>query len=699
RASPVRETLRFTLTAIACSLVGATVGEGTLCWLGLVPRPELFFGWMTWWLGDACGMLVVTPGLLLLADPRLRDDRLTLQAFPLMCLGLGLTAFSTFAVGLVDRDAHIERFRADTGRLAMTLQGHVELALRDLEALQHAFYKADLDRDEFHALCAPLLARSPWQSTFEWLPRVAAADRDPFETSPSGLGGISIREVDPSGAVVRAGSRAEYFPVAWTEPEAGRETLRGLDHAADAERGTALARARGTGATTSSPPLSTIAYSPDERVVQTLYIAVGGTGERLGEPFEPARVRGLVAATMDLASMLQASIAQMGTSDATALLYDPDAPHAASLLWRGGGAVETVVPVERDRLLAAMTGGVSQRLWIRVGDRRWGLAAQPTWASTMPHPSWLQGAVLCSGLAFTGLLTAFLVVRRRRDEALESARDQLEQQVRARTQDLAATNGRLLEEIAGHRRTEQLLQDARRNAEAANRAKSQFLANMSHEIRTPLNAVLGYTQLLIEDKRQPSDSRERLRIIHGAGQRLLGLINDVLDLAKIEAGGLQVHVEPIDLRRELEEIGTLVAPRVQAKGLALRVDIDLDSDAAVLADRAKFGQIVLNLLGNALKFTDAGTIALRAWRSGGDTIVEVEDTGPGMDAQELASVFTAFRQGAAGVDKGGTGLGLNLSRHLATALGGELSITSTPGRGTRVCLRLPMAEAGVAAVA
>jgi signal transduction histidine kinase/CheY-like chemotaxis protein len=323
----------------------------------------------------------------------------------------------------------------------------------------------------------------------------------------------------------------------------------------------------------------------------------------------------------------------------------------------------------------------------------WDLRTRPEWSGGIPRFSWLQAGVLSSGLAFTALLTAFMVVRRRRDELMQQARDHLEEQVHARTQDLATTNRRLLDEIADHRNTENLLRDARRHAESANRAKSQFLANMSHEIRTPLNAVLGYTQLLIEDRRQSVEARERLRIIYSAGQRLLGLINDVLDLAKIEAGGLQVHAEPVALRRELLELETLFAPRAQAKGLQLRTEIELDDAAVLVADRAKFGQIVLNLMGNALKFTDAGEIVLRAWRVGHDTFVEVQDTGPGMDAKELEAVFTPFRQGSAGLDKGGTGLGLTLSRNIAEALGGELTLTSEPGAGTRVRLRLPMAEA------
>jgi signal transduction histidine kinase/DNA-binding NarL/FixJ family response regulator len=693
RDAPVRQTLRFARIVVVCCLVGCTVGEATLRGLQVAKSSELFFGWITWWLGDVTGMLVVAPPLLLLLHRRLRDDRLALQAFPLLCLGLGLTLFTTFAVSIVERDAREERFAADAGRVAMALQNHVDLADRDLETLQRYFYGVDIDVDEFRAVSRPLLERSPWQSTFAWLPHVTAAQRDGFETSPQGLNGESIRQVADDGSVVRAALRAEYFPIAWTDPEAGREALIGIDHLADPGRGAALARARASGNVAAAPPLASVAISPEARVVQTLYAPIGGKTRGAGRAFEPAEVRGVVAAAMDVAQLVNISLRQMGVRDETVLLYDPDAPASPALVWSPREGMRILEPQARDELVARLSDGVTRLHALHVADRQWTVVARPAWASTMPQPSWLQLAVLGSGLAFTSLLTGFLVVRRRRDEVLQNARRQLEHEVQARTQDLASTNQRLVEEIEGHRRTEALLQTAQEHAEAGSRAKSQFLANMSHEIRTPLNAVLGYAQLLIEDRRQGSEARERLQIILAAGNRLLGLINDVLDLAKIEAGGVQVHEEAVDLRRELEEIGTLFAPRAEAKGLWLRSALEPGGAAALLVDRAKFGQIVLNLLGNALKFTDHGGITLRAWRAGGDTVVEVEDTGPGMSEAELREIFTPFRQGSAGHAKGGTGLGLSLSRNLAQALGGDLVVASTPGRGTTVRLRLPMREA------
>ena len=245
----------------------------------------------------------------------------------------------------------------------------------------------------------------------------------------------------------------------------------------------------------------------------------------------------------------------------------------------------------------------------------------------------------------------------------------------------------VLRDVSERRRMIAALEAAKEEAERANRSKSVFLANMSHEIRTPLNAVLGFTQLLMADRKLPDETQSRLRVIHGAGNRLLGLINDVLDLAKIESGSLQVVTAPFDLLQELRDIDSLYGGHARAKGLALQSELALVAPTVVEGDRIKVGQILANLLGNALKFTERGHIGLHAWRDAGhlDRVwFEVHDTGPGIATADLADLFVPFRQGAAGHEKGGTGLGLALSRDMARAMGGELTIASTPGVGTQV---------------
>jgi PAS domain S-box-containing protein len=251
----------------------------------------------------------------------------------------------------------------------------------------------------------------------------------------------------------------------------------------------------------------------------------------------------------------------------------------------------------------------------------------------------------------------------------------------------------VLRDVSERRRMIAALEAAKEEAERANRSKSVFLANMSHEIRTPLNAVLGFTQLLMADRKLPDETQARLRVIHSAGNRLLGLINDVLDLAKIESGGLQVLSAPFDLLQDLRDIDALYGTHARAKGLALQSELALAPPTVVEGDRNKVGQIVTNLLGNALKFTERGSIGLHVWRDSGlaDRVwFEVHDTGPGIAPQDLADLFVPFRQGAAGQEKGGTGLGLALSRDMVRAMGGELTVASTPGVGTQVRFWLPL---------
>jgi len=251
----------------------------------------------------------------------------------------------------------------------------------------------------------------------------------------------------------------------------------------------------------------------------------------------------------------------------------------------------------------------------------------------------------------------------------------------------------VLRDVSERRRMIAALEAAKEEAERANRSKSVFLANMSHEIRTPLNAVLGFTQLLMADAKLPADTQSRLRIIHGAGNRLLGLINDVLDLAKIESGSLQVLRAPFDLLQELRDLDALYGAQARVKGLALQTELALAAPTVVEGDRNKVGQIVANLLGNALKFTEQGHVGLHVWRDPehADRIwFEVRDTGAGLAPGDLSGLFVPFRQGVAGQEKGGTGLGLALSRDLARAMGGELAVASTPGAGTQVRFWLPL---------
>jgi len=233
-------------------------------------------------------------------------------------------------------------------------------------------------------------------------------------------------------------------------------------------------------------------------------------------------------------------------------------------------------------------------------------------------------------------------------------------------------------------------------AEAASQAKSQFLAVMSHEIRTPMNGILGMAQAMAADP-LPETQRERLEIISESGEALLAILNDILDLSKVEAGKLELEVVPFDLGRLLTSLSSTFAATAGDRGL--RLDVDLGSAAGVYeGDPTRLRQILSNLVSNALKFTAQGGVSLKARRAGEVLTIEVIDTGHGMDAEVLGRIFTPFAQADSSTTRrfGGTGLGLSIVRELAVRMGGDVAVTSRPGVGSRFAVTLPLPFVGEA---
>ncbi len=276
----------------------------------------------------------------------------------------------------------------------------------------------------------------------------------------------------------------------------------------------------------------------------------------------------------------------------------------------------------------------------------------------------------------TGAVVMFndVTERIRAEEELRRYKDHLEEEVQQRTADLVL---------------------ARNAAEAANQAKSVFLANMSHELRTPLNAILGFSTMMYNDPTLPENLHQNINIINRSGEHLLTLINDVLDMSKIEAGRVQLEQAAFDLGGMIRDVADMMQIRAQEKGLRLLVDQSSRFPRYIVGDEARLRQVLINLLGNAVKFTQQGGVTLRLGTKKNKVshlIMEIEDSGPGIPLEDQPRIFEPFVQLDEQGSHKGTGLGLSITRQFIEMMGGHLTLDSTPGKGSLFRVELPLDE-------
>ncbi len=306
-------------------------------------------------------------------------------------------------------------------------------------------------------------------------------------------------------------------------------------------------------------------------------------------------------------------------------------------------------------------------LGIRIPDQ-----AEPNWVLVGAFPVYSTNGDLSHVVVNFHDITS----RRRAEAELILYKDHLEEVVQTRTSDLVI---------------------ARDAAQAADRAKSSFLASMSHELRTPLNAVLGFSYLMQQDKHLTLEQHKNLEIINRSGSHLLTLINDVLEMAKIESGRTQLNIAPFDLGAMVLDVVDMMGIRAREKGLQLQLDQSSEFPRFITGDEARLRQILINLVGNAVKFTQHGGVTLRLGsrqNAISHLMMEVEDSGPGISAEDQKRLFQPFVQlGKLAGDNQGTGLGLSITQQFVQLMGGSISIESTLGKGSLFRVDLPLCEA------
>lgn len=528
-----------------------------------------------------------------------------------------------------------------------------------LEALHSlaAFYdtRGRVSRDEFRRFVAHTLARHPELQALSWTPRVPSGERAAFEAAvrAEGFAGFEFTELDPTtGHPVRARLREDfYYPVAFIEPIDRNRAALGYDLNG---RLPALVRARDEARAISTPPIRLVQEEHDLPGF-IVYLPLFSEPPPAGQTARAALNTGFVAAVFRIDDLARPILGDQPGLRVTL----GDAAAGESVIYAAPSADDSP-PSEH---LAP------RQLSLPFAGREWIVSFAPTARFDSGRLAWQSWSVLAGGLLLTGLLAGYLLAGLRRGA------------------EIARANAALQTEVAERKRAEEA-------AAAANRAKSDFLASLSHEIRTPLNSILGYTQILERDPDLPHRQRDSVGALANSGRHLLGLLNSILDLSKIEAGRMEVERGVFDLVALVEGIVEMFKPRCAEKHLALRASLPSGGPRPVFGDEGKLRQILINLIGNAVKFTPRGEILVGLAPAGPEQWrFDVIDTGIGLKPDERAGLFAPFHQTLAGRRLGGTGLGLAIARRHVELLGGRIEVQSEPGVGTRFhfALTLPAA--------
>ena len=525
-------------------------------------------------------------------------------------------------------------------------------SLEALHSLRSFFVaRGTVDRRQFQRFVSGILSRHPELQALSWTPRVPGEQREAFELAAraDGFPDFRFTQLDDTGHLVPAEANVVYYyPVYFIEPVERNRPALGYDLNSRIDT---LIQARDTGTAMSTPPIQLVQEEHQEPGF-IVYLPV--FGERTPSTIEErlAANTGFVAAVFRIADLINPALAtlpgmrvEMSESNA--------GPLARYVVPRHDQA-----PDSAD--LTACT------IPLPFAGREWRFTFTPTEGFNTGRRPWQSWTVLAGGLFLTGLLAAYFV------NSLQ------------RGAEVARAHAALQAEVIERNRAEE-------TAAAANRAKSEFLAGLSHEIRTPLNSILGYTQILERDPDFPHRQRDAVGAIANSGRHLLGLLNSILDLSKIEAGRMDVHHDAFDLHALVKGIAEMFKPDCVDKHLDLRVCFAGTSPVPVIGDEGKLRQVLINLLGNAVKFTPRGEIVVSVTMTAPDQWrFQVEDTGIGIAPEERAGLFAPFHQTNAGRRCGGTGLGLAIARRHIELLGGEIEVHSEQGVGTRFHFTLPL---------
>ncbi|WP_187272334.1 CHASE domain-containing protein [Zeimonas arvi] len=668
---------RILLAGPAGSVISPTTGVLTLYLVGAIGANDLAFNWLTWWIGDTFGSALVGPVLAVMLSRRSSDRIRPIANFVLpMVVAIVMLGLAIAEIGRRDRLQLQSAFDREVLFTANSVFDRFDSVLLALEALNGLFTASEqVTRQEFARFADPWIFAVPTIQAIGWSQRIREGGIEAHERAMRDEEEPDYRVFDrlPNGSVVPPAPAGEYFAITYVSPARSNASVLGLNQLASEVTRETILRARRTGTAQASAPFHLVQLAPNDLGV-VVYRALADPKAAPATP-APDATLGIVFVSLRLRDTFERlPVAASGLIELCLLDVSTQ-----GLAQRLAGAPDCPA--------RPVAGPLSRVIDRSFAGRHWQLriAANPAYiVSARDWGSWTLSVLGLLGVTMLGVFLLMQFDRQRR----------FQQEVETRTRELA----REIRE--------------REAAESANRAKGEFLSRMSHELRTPLNSVLGFAQLLATDPSAPLSGTqlERVRLIEKAGWHLLDMIDEVLDLARIEAGAMKLAIAPVDVGHLLDECRSLLAVEATQRRIVIEPATFVPAGAlpaTVLADSTRLRQILLNLLGNAVKYNrDGGSVSLKIARQGdgvgngnGEVAVSVVDTGPGLSADELERLFVPFDRLGREKNSPGTGIGLVISRQLAESMGGRLEVHSEPQRGSTFTLVMPAAPARIAAQA
>ena len=654
----------FLLGGPLSCVISASVAQLTLFLSGAIGAADISWSWWNWWAGDTFGVLVFAPLSLAFLSKQSywKTRKAVIAPITLILVVLIVTGFvNTSKLENRQQQAEIQGIGQN---IAFLLQERFNAYNETLSALRRLVeLNPDMSFRQFDYFTQEILKESQGIAGLSYNSFVRDRDRPLFEqTKSENAPGkpFRITELNAQGELTVASKRPEYIVVTYITPLENNRKAVGYDIYSNPIRAEAIDRARHSGRPAATGMINLVQDQQNKAGILVLHPAYRQNFDRNG-PEHPPEFTGFVVGALKIPDMVNSAVGNVAAPGIVFQLRDSTGQPGNQFLFSSAPGI-------------ALNTNIDWQTTLMMADRNWELIIFPDADWLHAHRPWQAWALSFAGLLVASMLQLLMLITTGRTMLIQQTVDQQTAQLRANSE---------------------ALRQAMVAAESANLAKSQFLATMSHEIRTPLYGVLGMAYLLQMPGIKDSERVDYARVITTSGNNLLTILNDILDLSKIEAGQIKLENRVFDPEQLMLEAAALYAESANMKGLALDVSWHGKPRMQYCSDPLRISQMLANLVNNAIKFTPQGFVHIEARELGNapaETMLEfmVTDSGIGIPADKHDRLFKPFSQVDASTTRqyGGTGLGLSIVHNLAGLLGGCAGFESQEGKGTRIWFRI-----------